>query len=127
MHAALEVDEEHVVPERGAPRPRLDAGQVHATLGQLLERVHEPAGRLIAAAPEHDGRLRTGASGLRRRSEPDEACHVVWVVLDVGDENPAAVQLGRQPGPDRTAGSDDSRTDRTASAVEGATTSSAVT
>src|SRR5215213_11152304 len=96
--ASLEIDEEHVVAERGPPRPRLDARQVHAAIGELAQRMHQPTRRLVATTPEHQRGLAVGAwlPGVRRRGEPDEAGRVVGVVLDVGDEDSAAVQLGGQ-------------------------------
>ena len=42
---AVQVAEEHVVPEPHPPRPRLDPGEVHAARGQLGQAVHEPARR----------------------------------------------------------------------------------
>jgi hypothetical protein len=66
--------------------------------------VHQPARRLVAAAPEDQRRLAAGAArglGLVGRRQPDEPRGVVGVVLDVRDENPAVVQLGREPRPER--------------------------
>src|SRR5918998_3506307 len=48
----VEVGEEHVVPQRDPARARLDAGQVHSAVRELAQAVDEPAGGLVAAAPE---------------------------------------------------------------------------
>src|SRR5215213_8395491 len=55
--AAVEVAEEHVVAQANAPRARLDAGEVHLAARELPEDADQPARRLVAGAPEHDGRL----------------------------------------------------------------------
>src|SRR5215218_6547157 len=54
---ALEVGEEHVVPDRRPARPRLDLGQVDLTLGELAQHPHERPRRAVVEAPEHQRRL----------------------------------------------------------------------
>ena len=97
---ALEVHEEHVVAEPGAPRPRLDPRQVHARgPANSLQHVHEPARRLVAAAPEHDRGLRRPRPA--RPPRPRGASHTKRVALSgwsstFGRDDVAVVQLGRE-------------------------------
>ena len=119
---SLEVDEEEVVAEAGAPRPRLDPGEVHAAAGELAQHVDQPARRLVAAAPEDDRRLRrprpvsptssAGASQTKRVSLSG------WSSTFVGHDV-AVVQLGGQARAERDAAVARSGTRcSTASAVE---------
>ena len=102
--AAVEVDEEHVVPEPAPPRARLDAGQVDLAVGELGQAAHEPARRGRRSAP------RTSARSSRRRRRrgraPRGAIHTKRVseprrVLDVRGEHRAAVELGGGAAPER--------------------------
>src|SRR3954469_1755310 len=76
---ALQVGEEHVVPQPHAAGPRLDLGQVDPPVGELAQDRDEGAGRLVVKPPEDDRALgpRPGVDLLGGGGKPDEAGLVV--------------------------------------------------
>src|SRR5215207_7216835 len=93
---ALEIGEEHVVPEPDPPRPRLDLREVDVAVGELSQDGDERPRPLVVEAPEDDRGLRARPRVYRLvgRRQPDEAGLVVGMVLDVRREDAAAVELG---------------------------------
>src|SRR5947207_15952294 len=95
---AIEIREEHVVPELIPPWPRLDLREVHPTLGELVEDAHERARGLVIEAPEdHRGLVRRPVWRRPDPREPYEAGEVVGAVLDPLREYRPLVELGGKP------------------------------
>ena len=96
--AALDVDDEDVVPERALGRPGLDLGEVDVPVGELAQDEQQAAGLVLVDAA-HEAGLVAAAEVLGRRlaRHEHEAGGVVLGVLDVLGGDVALVHLGGEP------------------------------
>ena len=89
-----ELDEEDVLPRLTGDRPRLDAGKVHASCSQGLQRFHQRSGPVLER--EGDAELVRLDSGCWILGSADEmkAGDILRVVFDAAQEDVGTVFVG---------------------------------